>query len=111
MNNLGDSLMWICLNDAFFSIVAHRDEPESLLVRARREGDIEKYWPLAKSWKDDKADYHYRAVIPRYQVSGVLSDYLMKQLNYDNFKNSVSDQGLHHHYSNIWSSMTKLQYE
>ena len=33
--------MWVFLSDAFLSIVAHRDDPDALLVRARRQGDIE----------------------------------------------------------------------
>ncbi len=31
--------MWVCLSDAFFSIVAHRDRPDDLLVRTRRAGE------------------------------------------------------------------------
>ena len=41
--------MWIFLSDSFLSIVAHRDKPGVLLVRARRAGDIEAVFPDVKS--------------------------------------------------------------
>lgn len=44
--------MWICLNDAFLSIVAHRDKPGVLLVRARRPGDIERTFPGVTTHQD-----------------------------------------------------------
>ncbi len=34
--------MWICLNDAFLSIVTDTTHPDQLLVRARRRDDIER---------------------------------------------------------------------
>ena len=65
--------MWICLNDAFFSIVRKDCRPDELLVRARRPGDIEKVF--GRHFKVDKvdvADYLYRAVIPTRTVVYVL---------------------------------------
>ena len=41
--------MWIFQNDSFLSIVAHRDKPGMLLVRARKAGDIEAVFPEAHS--------------------------------------------------------------
>jgi hypothetical protein len=39
--------MWIFLNDSFLSIVANRELAGVLLVRARKEGDIEAVFPDA----------------------------------------------------------------
>lgn len=80
--------MWINIDDAFFSIVAHHEQADCLLIRAQREGDIEKYWPTVETWKDEGIDYKYRAVIPRYIVAGVISEHLMKKLQFDSHKSS-----------------------
>ena len=40
--------MWLCLNDAFLSIVALPGHPDELLVRARIAGDIERLFPAAQ---------------------------------------------------------------
>lgn len=57
--------MWICLNDAFLSIVRKDCGPNELLVRARREGDIERVFPRVKVEVTPLADYLYRAVPPK----------------------------------------------
>lgn len=80
--------MWINIDDAFFSIVAHHEHADCLLIRAQRDGDIERYWPAAETWRDDGTEYNYRAVIPRYIVAGVISEHLIKKLQYENHKNN-----------------------
>ena len=40
--------MWICHNRAFLSVVANREDKNTLLVRARIEGNIEAVFPDAK---------------------------------------------------------------
>ena len=72
--------MWVCLEDALFSIVAHREEAGSVLVRAKHVGDIEKYWPGTSIVQDHGLDFEQRAVIPRYRVAGVLSEYILRDL-------------------------------
>lgn len=47
--------MWVFLNNSFLSIVAHRDKPDVLIVRARRAGDIEAIFPQAATWQDPEA--------------------------------------------------------
>jgi hypothetical protein len=62
--------MWICLNNAFFSVVSPVDQPDHLLlVRARRKGDIEEYFPGHKVEKTVGRDYLYRALVPRHDVA------------------------------------------
>jgi len=99
--------MWICLNNAYFSIVADRNDSKKLLVRARRSGDIEKVFNVQET-VDPRADYRFRAHIDRPLVNQVM----IKQvdlINYDNFKNSVENQELHDAYMRIWSIMNKVQ--
>jgi hypothetical protein len=91
--------MWICLNEAFFSIVAHLEEEGCVLVRARNGGDIEKYWPSADIVTDEGVDYQQRAVIPRYQVAGVLFEYILNDLQHEqcqtgNVTNLTGEQNL-----------------
>lgn len=101
--------MWIMLNDAFFSIVA-KDAPDgSLLVRARRRGDIEKvFGRRIKVDEDDRGDYLFRARIPRSEIAEVLERELGR-VNYANFKDSVTDKHLHDAYLSVWSAMARTQ--
>jgi hypothetical protein len=102
--------MWVLLNNAFLSIVAHRDDPELLLVRARKEGDIEQAIPDADVWIDAEADYRYRAEVPRPFVARALAD-VVASIDYDNFKNSVSDPARHSAYAAVWRDLAALQAE
>ena len=50
--------MWLCLNDAFLSIVKKDCPKDSLLVRARRPGDIEKvFGPDVKVKRSTNSEY------------------------------------------------------
>lgn len=102
--------MWIILNDAFVSIVAHRDKPDVLLVRARVEGDIERALPGAQVWTDPAADYRYRAEVTREVVAQALAD-AVRGIDYGNFKDSVEDRQRHAAYAAVWSDLTALQPE
>lgn len=100
--------MWICLNNAFLSIV-HKDcAADELLVRARVEGHIEAVFPDAAVSKTIGNDYLFRAVLPRWKVANAITDLLLTNI-YDNFKNSVADDRLHNAYSTVWATMSRLQ--
>lgn len=101
--------MWICLSDAFLSIV-HKDcQPDELLVRARRQGDIQKVFPDAKVKKTIGNDYLYRAVIKRSVVAEAMTKLAMDTIDYPNFKNTVRDNKLHNAFNAIWHTIAKLQ--
>jgi hypothetical protein len=101
-------IVWIMLSDAFFSIV-HKDcARDELLVRARRRGDIEKVWPEAKVTEIDTADYLFRAVIKRADITAALSGEVQR-ITYGNFKNSVEDGPLHDAYMRVWTAMASVQ--
>jgi hypothetical protein len=102
--------MWIVLNDAFFSVVAHREQPSMLMVRSRSNGDLEKYFPHVEVTETPDADYRYRAVVERAAVAEVLSQ-VSANLNYDNFKNSIpKSQGFRKGpYMDVWTALYRLQ--
>jgi hypothetical protein len=96
--------MWIFQNDSFLSIVAHRTKPGVLLVRARKAGDIEAVVPDAKTWVDEHADYPHRAEVPAEAVAQAVAE-RVRGIGYDNFKNSVQEQGRHDAYLRVWDVM------
>jgi hypothetical protein len=102
--------MWICLNNAFFSIVNPEvaGEDGKLLVRARRRGDIERYFKGAKVKKTPERDYLFRATVPAETVSAVIAK-AIQSINYGNFKNSVANHELHDAYSEVWGTMSRVQ--
>lgn len=93
--------MWICLNDAFFSIVASDRDPALLNVRARRNGDIERRFPKAEIVRLPNTDYAYRAFLRRGEVAAFLVRHIA-ELDYANFKASVGDADLHQAYGRVW---------
>lgn len=100
--------MWLCLNNAFLSVVDKSDVPGCLLVRARRKGDIERIFRAAKVRESDGTDYRYRANIPRHVVAQTIAN-AITDIDYNNFKDSVPDDRLHDAYSRVWGVMGQLQ--
>jgi hypothetical protein len=101
--------MWLMLNDAFLSIVS-KDCPEgSLLVRARRPGDIEKvFGRRTRVTRATDADYLFRAVVAREEIISAMAREVLR-VDYGNFKDSVADEQLHDAYMRVWSTMASLQ--
>lgn len=99
--------MWIFLNDAFVSVVEDRADSSRLVVRARKEGDVERFLQGAMAAElrvvqTDHADYRFRAYVPRRVVARVLEAVALS-LDYPNFKDSVEDDERHDVYSRVWS--------
>lgn len=102
--------MWICLSDSFLSIVDTGDASgRSLLVRARRAGDIERVFPGAEVIEGAGTDYAFRARIAREWVAARLSEEV-KSLNYPNFKASVRAPDLKAAYGRVWAVMAGVQH-
>jgi hypothetical protein len=102
--------MWIFLNDAFVSIVAHRTKPDTLLVRARFEGDLQRLFPAHadKVHCTPAADYLFRVEVPRGDVADVLALAALS-LDYPNFKGSVPERWRHDEYLGVWNVMWNAQ--
>lgn len=101
--------MWLSLNNAFFSIVvADKRAPDhSLVVRARRKGDIERVFAVAGEFSPGR-DYAFRCVLDRDTVARVVAACVLR-IDYGNFKGSVRDDALHRAYNRVWSVMGDLQ--
>ena len=111
--------MWTFTIDGFYSVVQDRDDPGTLIVRARDEGDIRRF-ALAvapvlpfkpRVMHTTRADYEWRMPVPR----SVWADYLTAatfDLNYTNFKEAVAARnapGRAGLYSRVWATMMELQ--
>ncbi|BDU76009.1 hypothetical protein [Mesoterricola sediminis] len=100
--------MWIFLNDAFLSIVDKGGDGTTLLVRARREGDLERVFPGAQVERTPRNDYRYRARVDREAVAQALAA-AVRGIAYGNFKDSVQDSARHDAYLEVWRAMYAFQ--
>jgi hypothetical protein len=101
--------MWIYLNNSFLSIVAPKDTPDLLLVRGRREGDIEAIFPYAEVQATPHRDYAYRTNIARNEVEVAMRK-AVQDIDYNNFKGSIPDFDRHDEYLQVWEVMVEHQY-
>lgn len=107
--------MWIFTPTAFVSIVSHRTKPGMLLVRARLKGDIERMFPGQMVRETGKADYRFRAEIPRGLVAKVVQQQLAF-IDYENVKDAIPRRGKVHDLRHIamtrvWGVMHDAQVE
>ena len=102
--------MWIFLNDAFLSVVAHLDKPEHLHVRARIAGDLERTFPGVEVTETPDGDYRFRADVPRDEVARVIAGRL-EAIDYPNFKGSIgaAERARHDTYMRVWGTMEAWQ--
>lgn len=100
--------MWICLSNAFFSVVAKsEDPPDYLRVRARRAADIFRVFGRRPTFQP-RSDYAWHCRVPLADVQKMLSNEIRK-ITYENFKDTVGDDELHNAYVNVWSAMSRIQ--
>lgn len=104
--------MWICLNNAFLSVVdlVPRD-PDKLMVRARIKGDIRRVFPHAverESRPEEFRDYRFRAIVDRRLVADMIAASI-QAIDYSNFKDSVRENDRHDAYLSMWSAMKRYQ--
>jgi len=103
--------MWIFLSGSFLSIVDKGDKSgKTLLVRARRKGDIENVFPKADVIEGAGTDYRYRARIERDEVALRMADEV-RGISYANFKSTVKDNERHDAYMNVWRVIYRYQDE
>jgi hypothetical protein len=111
--------MWICLNDAFFSAVKKDCKPDEVMIRARREGDLEKVFndevllsthgfdPI-KPTRYTKSDYLFRAPVKKEHLKAALAAEV-ERIVYSNFKASTRDHDLHRCYNRMWQAHADMQ--
>ncbi len=102
--------MWLCLSDSFLSVVHQHCGPKQLLVRGRKEGDIEQVWPYAKVKRYPDHDYLFAAVLPRETVALAVAD-RVRAIRYPKFKPTVKDAARHRIYLEVWAMLANLQEE
>lgn len=102
--------MWIFLKDAFLSIVDKDVDDDSLLVRARVAGDIERVFPGAKVTESPRNDYRYRAKVRRKAVGEALAA-AVESIDYPNFKATVKEDDRHDAYLGVWQVLYRWQAE
>jgi hypothetical protein len=96
--------MWICLSDAFLSVVQHPQSPRRLMVRARARGDITRVFPQARVHHTPQRDYPWRAYLSRQAVADAVAREV-RDIDYTNFKDSVPEDARHDAYTAVWVTM------
>jgi hypothetical protein len=109
LERLGELSMWIFTPIGFFSVVAHRDKPHTVLVRSRARRDLETFRNryckrLGKIKYIAWADYPYRAEVGRRAYANAMRRVCM-DVTYDNFKSAVKDNQRHSVYMRVWGVM------
>lgn len=106
--------MWLFTTQGFYSVVAHRDDPGTLIVRARTAGDIvslREQIPEIEPFEDASADYRHRALVSRAEWLAAVAQ-LTAEIDYDNFKSEVARQQGRDRaraYGRVWGEMLGLQ--
>jgi hypothetical protein len=106
--------MWLITTQGFYSVVAHRERPEAVLVRARTRADIEALRDQIQDltpFEDELADYRWRAEVSREQWADAVAQFA-EEIDYPNFKDAVAEtQGPDREalYHQIWQVLRRLQ--
>lgn len=102
--------MWIFLNDAMVSAVAHKTRPGFFMVRARLIGDLERVFPGCKVNRTPTADYLFRTVVSRKTLGEALVA-AVSRIDYPNFKASVpfGHANRSRAYHQVWDCMLNAQ--
>src|SRR4051812_21866944 len=106
--------MWLIRTRGFFSVVAHRDDAGSVLVRARARADLETLADLGPTLEIEhtpRADYGWRAPIARPDWEKAAAA-LAAEIDYATFKNAVVERQRKTRaslYAEIWLTLRDLQ--
>lgn len=99
---------WIAFTDSFLSIVADPVRKDTLIVRARASGDIERVFPDAKVQTIAGRDYAFRAYLPRNIVAGLIAARIIDTPE-TNFKGATVEKDRHDAYYRFWEAMARFQ--
>ena len=101
--------MWLCFNDGFLSVVADRENPARLLIRARRKQDLLNVCGNGVEVIENAGtDYRWRTFIDRKAFSALVAGRIDK-MDYTNFKDSVKNTDLHEMYFDFWELHRRYQ--
>ena len=102
--------MWTMTKRGFYSVVAHRDEPSRVLVRARCERDIralDDLIPDTEPQHTPDADYAWRFECDAEQWAAAVTA-MAGEIDYPNFKAAITDKAHHRAYLDVWHSLLPL---
>ncbi|OED40237.1 hypothetical protein ACH42_17130 [Endozoicomonas sp. (ex Bugula neritina AB1)] len=100
--------MWIFTSDGMISIVRHREETQTFMVRARQPEVLQALFPESEVITTPEADYRYRINVCQSDLIELITDEL-EDLQYDNFKNNITDHDYHMACGRVWSVMYNYQ--
>ncbi len=106
--------MWLLTPRGFYSVVANRDDPETVLVRARAREDLEALQDVVEGISVTETlhrDYRWRSVVTRTACSVGLV-LMAAEIDYGNFKAEVERrQGRERAdlYHDVWETLLALQ--
>jgi len=110
--------MWLFTRHGFYSVVAHKDNPHRVLIRARLLTDLERLRKFVREClaielpavvESCNSDYACRVTIDRTAWEQVARA-LARDVDYPNFKNEVhGESDRDDAYMRIWSVMRDLQ--
>ncbi len=106
--------MWVFTKNGFFSAVEHFEKPNTVHVRARFEGDLER---LCKAHNIEPQidytpnnDYAYRMDFDKSQWAQIIAQEC-EEIDYHNFKNEVHDGTARDRaYMECWYALNKAQH-
>lgn len=105
--------MWLFTTQGFYSVVAHRRDPDKLIVRGRAREDLEALRdqiPELQVFSDSSADYRWRAVVTRAEWVAAVAQ-LAAEIDYDNFKGAVAARqggARSRLYHRVWAALREL---
>ena len=105
--------MWLFCKSGFFSAVQHFEKPETIHVRARFPGDLERLCQVhgiePEITETPMNDYRFRMDFPRETWSKIVAKEA-EEIDYSNFKNAVHDgTSRDFAYMKCWSAMRSAQ--
>ena len=115
--------MWVFSKTGFVSIVAHRDDPDALMVRGRTREDVENYVDatgpprfhgpasVGEVYETPDGDYRWRVVMSRGAATAGVAGLCMA-IDYDNFKDAcheLNEPDRDMALMRVWSAMNNLQ--
>jgi hypothetical protein len=101
--------MWLCFDDGFLSVVADKNDPTRLMIRARRKQELlNAGGDGVEVIENAGTDYRWRTFIDRRAFSALVAGRIAK-IDYTNFKNSVKNTDLHKMYFDFWDLHRRYQ--
>lgn len=106
--------MWVFVPGAFVSIVAHRDKPGTVLVRARRREDLTLFFTKGDGpqrceiHETPDADYPFRVEASRSRVAHQVMLWAM-DVDYPNFKAAPGNANRQGPLHAVWNAARTLE--